>query len=182
MFGRVRLIYIPLCFYFIGYPHRYPKELRQYLHSTMLLLYRNQFLLDVLALPHLHSTMLLLYHSEEMARLIDGLIFTFHYASTLSLYRKEGECRFYNLHSTMLLLYQIWVFRRETPHLHLHSTMLLLYQGKEINKMKFENIYIPLCFYFIWEIRPGTGMRINLHSTMLLLYRFCGKHYKFCPD
>ena len=57
-----RLIYIPLCFYFINYSTIYLTYIFIYLHSTMLLLY-----------PYIVKSGDCLYN-----------IFTFHYASTLS--------------------------------------------------------------------------------------------------
>ena len=98
--------------------------------------------------------------------------FTFHYASTLSVLTGQAFVMQTNLHSTMLLLY-----RAKTRCCHL-----------------IRRIYIPLCFYFIYNERGfsiGTwtftfhyastlsgssqwGQKIftqYLHSTMLLLYR-----------
>ena len=164
-----------------------------HLHSTMLLLYLNLHLLTPSISTYLHSTMLLLYRLPTAADrwrrpiyiplcfyfidLINGGIngtikFTFHYASTLSLQVLRAESLLRYLHSTMLLLYLIFLFK--TGHI------------------KF--IYIPLCFYFIPEhdacyffsdlftfhyastlsrrlAERRSEQCINLHSTMLLLYQ-----------
>ena len=112
------------------------------------------------------------------------LLFTFHYASTLSPPRQPCDPVIYNLHSTMLLLYRI-------PPAVMASWILF--------------IYIPLCFYFILpsspkivyntpftfhyastlsEIGSRGGVHFhNLHSTMLLLYLYAiltkGVDYEF---
>ena len=77
-------------------------------------------------------------------------IFTFHYASTLSLVCPRSCPPMSNLHSTMLLLY------------HIQSKLVGI----------FNLIYIPLCFYFIVSTLPYRKQRhTHLHSTMLLLYQ-----------
>ena len=97
-------IYIPLCFYFIhhrsaGCARRTPFTFhyastlsrlpaaclpsREYLHSTMLLLYLILAVTVSVPIFHLHSTMLLLYPDTPKAKPVG----------------------FTNLHSTMLLLY-----------------------------------------------------------------------------
>ena len=51
--------------------------------------------------------------------------------------------------------------------------MLLLYLTFGVALDNIFNIYIPLCFYFIWlGITRWDCRRINLHSTMLLLYPY----------
>ena len=96
--------------------------------------------------------------------------FTFHYASTLSgkmqgiFWRNDT-----NLHSTMLLLYpaRSWGSTAEGAFtFHYASTL-----SKSFNPPKtISNIYIPLCFYFIFSRRVYLIDPWNLHSTMLLLY------------
>ena len=100
------------------------------------------------------------------------LIFTFHYASTLSVHKSSQKYPVCNLHSTMLLLYRLLRLRIKFPSFYLHSTMLLLYlddyyMPQMANIFTFHyastlsrrllvfklmrQIYIPLCFYFIAE-------------------------------
>ena len=136
--------------------------------------------------------MLLLYQNENLERVFDffiyiplcfyfimcmrydkevSIIFTFHYASTLS--RDLGGFNRINLSftfhyaSTLSMTHQF----RSLPQIHLHSTMLLLYPYS----LKWQawpwRIYIPLCFYFIlMRLQVTTSPLWNLHSTMLLLY------------
>ena len=101
------LIYIPLCFYFIlpCIPQRCEVQLD--LHSTMLLLYPQTGIAAAAAVVYLHSTMLLLYHMRHAFWCYEHLLFTFHYASTLSEDRLHVLVLRLHLHSTMLLLYPI---------------------------------------------------------------------------
>ena len=102
-------------------------DLILYLHSTMLLLYlipparpENSIIFTF----HYASTL----SETEVPKIVDSVIFTFHYASTLS------------DHAAHLV----------SVHLgHLHSTMLLLYQIPRRYGSGRISIYIPLCFYFI---------------------------------
>ena len=53
----------------------------------------------------------------------------------------------------------------------LHSTMLLLYRRWDNYHGRQSNIYIPLCFYFIYHADSDLQeSAVYLHSTMLLLY------------
>ena len=141
---------------------------------------------------NLHSTMLLLYLFAKRST-ISYSLFTFHYASTLSDEERLKEVCSVDLHSTMLLLYRIMQEYPSGNRSHLHSTMLLLYLMQRVRLGEINPIYIPLCFYFIFNpassiIFPTlftfhyastlsvTDMRISfsvsyLHSTMLLLYQ-----------
>ena len=142
-------IYIPLCFYFIGYiraklsvaiafTFHYastlslvkmsPQGFRLYLHSTMLLLYPDNAVPVTAPNYHLHSTMLLLYRRRVRTTFLLRSTFTFHYASTLSKSCREWE---------------------EKRLFYLHSTMLLLYRRHGNIVSSRSCIYIPLCFYFI---------------------------------
>ena len=168
--NTVRIIYIPLCFYFIG---NSPPTLCTYLHlhSTMLLLYPEPHFATARHKKHLHSTMLLLYHRILKRRMRPFKIyiplcfyfivntdseqelrvgFTFHYASTLS------WC-------VQFVLWSEWLFT-----FHYASTL----SGFDSVWWDFiRRIYIPLCFYFIWHLLLSSPLRSYLHSTMLLLYR-----------
>ena len=79
-----QLIYIPLCFYFIDVVLAPCAFRANNLHSTMLLLYRLLRLQYRAKRIYLHSTMLLLYPIAPVMALYPSMIFTFHYASTLS--------------------------------------------------------------------------------------------------
>ena len=52
----------------------------------------------------------------------------------------------------MLLLYPICEDLDKKEIAHLHSTMLLLYLTRNRSLLRLKNIYIPLCFYFIFCI------------------------------
>ena len=121
-------IYIPLCFYFIGEKgygkQRYQSFTFHYastLSPTCLIL--NPFFLN------LHSTMLLLYRDPESNR-PGGYPFTFHYASTLSL-------------SSHLIYRDISKFT-----FHYASTLSAVICACFPKRLI---IYIPLCFYFIYQ-------------------------------
>ena len=81
---RKCVIYIPLCFYFIGGVILYEKFADLYLHSTMLLLYlfatASTALLFFLFTFHYASTLSLIAPHIS----VQTASFTFHYASTLS--------------------------------------------------------------------------------------------------
>ena len=120
-------IYIPLCFYFIMRRTDMQELEKIHLHSTMLPLYRNYFapcmyLIRIyiplcfyfivfiqptpITTPKIYIP-LCFYFIDEMPEEAERiLLFTFHYASTLSDY---GTCKYSrrrkHLHSTMLLLY-----------------------------------------------------------------------------
>ena len=97
-------LYIPLCFYYIASVYSTGAEMLNPLHSTMLLLY--------------------------LSHIIKGskdYLFTFHYASTISLKGALSGLK-------------------ETP---LHSTMLLLYLYRAAAVAYTCDLYIPLCFYYI---------------------------------
>ena len=98
---------------------------------------------------YLHSTMLLLYPWQTSAGRLTRW-FTFHYASTLSIWDSRALCTF---------------------SCNLHSTMLLLYRSRFFCLLRALLIYIPLCFYFIWHDRIIRRRRSHLQSTMLLLYQ-----------
>ena len=104
--------------------------------------------------------MLLLYHFRAVHMALILKVFTFHYASTLSI-------------THTLIFY----FRFD-----LHSTMLLLYRSHNRNHAHSPGIYIPLCFYFIvWPSSNISSIASYLHSTMLLLY-LTPRHSAHTPD
>ena len=158
-------IYIPLCFYFIS----------------------------VLPAIHRWSLTFTFHYASTLSgctamRGCPAMLSTFHYASTLSTCRETHERNLANLHSTMLLLYRaspshpgsfrihlhstMLLLYRDSPRaehrecLHLHSTMLLLYRYSGWIWPERENIYIPLCFYFI---RSG---RSSVRSNILFTFHY----------
>ena len=120
------------------------------LHSIMLLLYQESKIRYRIIKFNLHSIMLLLYRSPSQNIIPLYTLFTFHYASTLSLHKGSPSV----LHSQFTFHYAS-TLSQHMPfqyhlHLHLHSIMLLLYQVSG----------------------PAAGPNISyLHSIMLLLYR-----------
>ena len=123
----VSLIYIPLCFYFIW-------------------VYGNAWVYgDAIYIP------LCFYFIEMKApKNLYNSLFTFHYASTLSMWMPEA-CP-----------------QQTAFTFHYASTL-----SNTVNLSECPNvIYIPLCFYFIPQPREcELYSKHNLHSTMLLLYR-----------
>ena len=75
-------------------------------------------------------------------------LFTFHYASTLSIDSAESLWKAVYLHSTMLLLYR-WIITGMPGHL---------------------TIYIPLCFYFIkvWSKEQLVTVWFTFHYASTL--------------
>ena len=121
-------IYIPLCFYFIPSWRRLSSRSRSYLHSTMLLLYPVLRSSHLFLLKNLHSTMLLLYRRPEGFPSQGPGKFTFHYASTLSVFHhvlNPAESLF-TFHYASTLSLSVWIVSSQSS-----------------------SIYIPLCFYFI---------------------------------
>ena len=140
-------IYIPLCFYFIQ-AHPAQEVAEGHLHSTMLLLYLRPTKFLFFAMSHLHSTMLLLYPEEA----------------------RDYDAVHSNLHSTMLLLYPETSLYEENIWRDLHSTMLLLYLKLLKGNMSCNQIYIPLCFYFIcdrrWQGNAVVSFTFHYASTL----------------
>ena len=167
------------------------RSLSRYLHSTMLLLYRNQIWKSKFVFNNLHSTMLLLYHNGMQTIKTDES-FTFHYASTLSKTSIQLCLCPDNLHSTMLLLYHTIGWAVQGVYT-IYIPLCFYFIGSyDIYNVPTDRIYIPLCFYFIpfrflhvevifviyiplcfyfiqFPVCDCT-CQIDLHSTMLLLY------------
>ena len=120
-------IYIPLCFYFIMMPQEKKITLSQHLHSTMLLLY---------LIPLL----------RVVSKVLIYIPLWFYFITHRNL----------NAHGR---------------NLHLHSTMLLLYLGKTLATLRKNK----LTFHYASTLSTLTdgvlGAVPHLHSTMLLLYR-----------
>ena len=120
------IIYIPLCFYFIIFPMKF-------------IVAREKFTF------HYAST---LSYPETESQF--PILFTFHYASTLSQSpRKIFIPDYFDLHSTMLLLYPYTVKVGDCLYdiftFHYASTL----SGRVLAVNRVCEIYIPLCFYFI---------------------------------
>ena len=143
------------------------------LHSTMLLLYRMCLFYSRTLTNDLHSTMLLLYRCSSTETLCNCILFTFHYASTLSICLmkwswKEREFTFHYA-STLSFIPDYFVEVDFFIYIPLCFYFILI---REMRQEAQEIIYIPLCFYFITVVitYPLTFLH-NLHSTMLLLYQ-----------
>ena len=76
-----------------------------------------------------------------------------------------------NLHSTMLLLYQLIRVQKVPGKRYLHSTMLLLYHVETLaTAFNMSNLHSTmLLLYQCYKARLADGFS-DLHSTMLLLY------------
>ena len=121
------------------------------LHSTMLLLYRNNSVLHMHICLALHSTMLLLY------------------PITLP----SGRIACSTLYIPLCFYYIIWTSaitkRLITFTFHYASTISMFFRFLTFSLY---SLYIPLCFYYIlMMISPSSFPYSTLHSTMLLLYR-----------
>ena len=99
------------------------------------------------------------------------ILFTFHYASTLSNCQNSEELTLLNLHSTMLLLYLKLIDFNAVLLVYLHSTMLLLYQGG-YGQSEEDGIYLHSTMLLLYRffVPEHTFLPLHLHSTMLLLY------------
>ena len=139
-------IYIPLCFY----------------------LYEAQVPQNTPYRPHLHSTMFLLIRFFWIIQVCLWGVLTFHYVSTYTLRKTHSRWLFLIYIPLCFYLYeetqitQSWV-------LDLHSTMFLLIRFTRYTRRLISSIYIPLCFYLYLVIRGRCRIRSNLHSTMFLL-------------
>ena len=199
----LRHIYIPLCFYFIGDGPCKTGTCSSYLHSTMLLLYRDTPVMIARRAAtftfHYASTLsakrtgwglwfyiyipLCFYFICRRQRLSDRNVqFTFHYASTLS-NRTAGACwtcREFTFHYASTLSYLPYL----AQGLNLRIYIPLCFYFIELSEVfcpAMRIIYIPLCFYFIWFFLPDIMTILShLHSTMLLLYR--SQSSSSCPD
>ena len=117
--------------------------------------------------------MLLLYHfPEEFISSTPG-IFTFHYASTLSLWQLKNPVLLLNLHSTMLLLYRIWyiisVSGADQFTFHYASTLSNAPMIVCLNLFIFTFHYASTLSA---DCQNAFNAQQNLHSTMLLLYLY----------
>ena len=165
-------IYIPLCFYLYTDQHWRPS-----------------------AEPDLHSTMLLLIRVINAGVGVDGLQFTFHYASTYTRISLAVSSFTLYLHSTMLLLILIFTsaflpvlpiftfhyastytlrnVALPVPGLHLHSTMLLLILNCFHSHTLHINIYIPLCFYLYFQSCQQSRLNYNIYIPLCFyLYEY----------
>ena len=124
------MIYIPLCFYFIGK--------RQHWHDTVLHIYIplcfyfiNRYETWNLIISNIYIPLCFYFIFSCTTLNAVSMKSTFHYASTLS---DMGR----------------FVYRLKN---YLHSIMLLLYRGSGRGNSPDCSIYIPLCFYFIngWQ-------------------------------
>ena len=169
--NSIILIYIPLCFYYIGLVHPVQHQENIHLHSTMLLLYQWNRRESWKPCIYLHSTMLLLYHSSFLHRFVVSSSFTFHYASTISRLGENHYSGIIDLHSTMLLLYPFSGVGY-SPMNPIYIPLCFYYiRYPEEEKSTCIGIYIPLCFYYILVLLSKPfALGWNLHSTMLLLY------------
>ena len=118
-------IYIPLCFYFIPAQSASLYSLPN-LHSTMLLLYKGFGIFSYDFIRHLHSTMLLLYGDTGVVCKIDHFIYIplCFYFILFFLLACGGWNKFTFHYASTLLLYS-WLIKQSNQNL--HSTMLLLY-------------------------------------------------------
>ena len=107
-------IYIPLCFYFIAYV-RLVQLVSRHIYIPLCF-----YFIVVTHSPHNATN-----------------VFTFHYASTLSVAWHAGARPTHHLHSTMLLLYRQQDISTAIAKAYLHSTMLLLYLSAIMHQCKF---------------------------------------------
>ena len=95
--------------------------------------------------------------------------FTFHYASTLSEQAVYDEKKKNNLHSTMLLLYRRRIERRCFQN-NIYIPLCFYFIGNGTRRAtKKDVIYIPLCFYFI-VLDSLEQLKFNLIYIPLCFY------------
>ena len=164
-------IYIPLCFYFIQKLTRIPPSLSWftfhyastlseppefiltppgYLHSTMLLLYPLPFsralVLRVIYIPLCFYFIFTLWN-----QVFDWAVFTFHYASTLSIPREPLplSAPSFTFHYASTLSARKLDHKRQIS---IYIPLCFYFIHVVIGLKAFcTHIYIPLCFYFIWK-------------------------------
>ena len=143
------LIYIPLCFYFIpGDQQQQSPCKRIYIPLCFYFIVERLYFQcpKIVFTFHYASTLSVLFFTQ----IKNVSKFTFHYASTLSNKYEETNGVVYNLHSTMLLLYQV------TTADTVAITIFTFHYASTLSNYE-ENV---------------TQSQLHLHSTMLLLYRF----------
>ena len=125
IYTSLLIIYIPLCFYLYDTLPTTGQNVEHNLHSTMLLLIRIQHLIIFVRKINLHSTMLLLIPDRYFHRPSES-IFTFHYASTYTIFCEIRHC-----------IIKLFTFHYASTYTKTKIIFFFLYQL----------IYIPLCFY-----------------------------------
>ena len=115
--------------------------------------------------------MLLLYPCPALEYAIYNPLFTFHYASTISVnvIQAVGQRNCFTFH------YASTISRRwcgSTSDFCLYIPLCFYYIMEATGKhQRIFYLYIPLCFYYIERLPVGGYvLKISLHSTMLLLY------------
>ena len=98
--------------------------------------------------------------------------FTFHYGSTYTDDRHTVSACFSDLHSTMVLLIQLFPAVGLFKFLHLHSTMVLLIL-LNLASSRISSRYLHSTMVLLIQSFAATGYSVhtNLHSTMVLLIR-----------
>ena len=147
-FGFGWLIYIPLCFYFI-----FSESEKESCHISIYIPLCFYFI----AVNPLSSVTVMIFtfhYASTLSRLISffvvpQILFTFHYASTLS------GCQGCNTGLDCLIYIPLCFYFIKS---------VLVRPAANIS------IYIPLCFYFICCHFSSRTEKSYLHSTMLLLY------------
>ena len=185
-------IYIPLCFYFINIVSAQSAGVYLFTFHYASTLSIGSIVTIIFCI--IYIPLCFYFIAGNALDSVKDFLFTFHYASTLSASAPGVEyCIILYLHYTMLLLYPGVRQCSGVRQCYLHSTMLLLYQKintrvllrrsftfhyastlsavKECTELLEKIIYIPLCFYFIYDSLLSDQFKIHLHSTMLLLYR-----------
>ena len=116
--------------------------------------------------------MLLLYPCPALEYAIYNPLFTFHYASTISVnvIQAVGQRNCFTFH------YASTISRRwcgSTSDFCLYIPLCFYYIMEATGKhQRIFYLYIPLCFYYIRNREAfGDFDQTTLHSTMLLLYR-----------
>ena len=139
--------------------------------------------------------MLLLYPRSDTKCITEHLIFTFHYASTLSVQHLSSEYYLptFTFHYASTLSRLTGIIQGQLNLIYIPLcfyfiyTITLIYilyiviyiplcfyfiQQQRSEQQPSWHIYIPLCFYFIdISDKPCVIYGKHLHSTMLLLYQ-----------
>ena len=105
-----------------------------------------------------------------LAEGLTGILFTFHYASTLSKTVRERQDESTDLHSTMLLLYHRQLWQTQSPQVFTFHYASTLSGSSPAFLRSISNLHSTMLLLYLYSPDQLIDQYFNLHSTMLLLY------------
>ena len=168
---RSEPIYIPLCFYFIGFALR-DDGLNTIIYIPLCFYFINRSGSYKTEWYRIYIPLCFYFiHSNNVFQCFFNQ-FTFHYASTLSRSSQQQRYRKFYLHSTMLLLYRLSQSAPVGLTPYLHSTMLLLYLLRWFcHVLLYKHLHSTMLLLYPFTSSFASPFSFSyLHSTMLLLY------------